>query len=108
MHVPTPDDWYGVWGYQFGDDLYLGRIGLEAEDIHISIRSRFPLRTRESCPDDWEHDIPAHRIYLNYSDDGRPSLHFDRVRNRIDGSCNISFIENLTDRFVKVDFEGDR
>jgi len=108
MHITNEDDWYSTWGYQFGDYHYRGRIGLDADAIDISAISRFPVRTRQNCPEQFERSVPSNRIYLGYSMDGRPQLISIRTRYSLESDCSITFLETVDDYFIKLEFEGDR
>jgi len=108
MHISNEDDWYVIWGYQFGDYQYRGRIGLEAVAIEISAFSRFPVTTRENCPEQFERSLPSNRVYLGYSMDGRPRMISTRPRYSLESDCSITFLENVDDHFIKLEFEGDR
>ncbi|OLF73006.1 hypothetical protein AWH62_08610 [Maricaulis sp. W15] len=100
-HVDADHDYYQIWRYMFGDDWLLGQVAPNLIDLVAVIR--FPERIRETCPDQWETPYPVHAVFFGYTDTGQVRIGGSRIRNNLSTSCETSYIETVTDVYVRTE-----
>lgn len=94
MHVPFDDARFRTWGFRFGDPSASGRIGPQAETIELFVTLRFPTRLRGICPEEGERNDRAHRVALDYDDEGRPRISLTRMHSLLSvAPCRVEHVE---------------
>jgi hypothetical protein len=104
-HVPYDRPYFETWAMRFGYQVLDGVIGPDAEDIRLTLNSIYPPNVRNTCPEQYQHQVEYLTAALDYDPLGRVRLTVTRPYALIDGSCVETLDRFVTDTIVRTGVE---
>lgn len=104
-HVPYDRPYFETWAMRFGYQVLDGVIGPDAEEIRLTLNSIYPPNVRNTCPEQYQHQVEYLTAALDYDPQGRIRLTVTRPYALIDGSCVETLDRFVTDTIVRTGVE---
>jgi len=105
-HVPYDRPYFETWAMRFGYQVLDGVIGPDAEDVRLTMNNIYPPNVRNTCPEQYQHQVEYLTVVLDYDPQGRARLTVTRPYPLIDGDCVETLDRFVTDTIVRTGVEG--